>query len=163
LEHSPSNAAAVVAAGCIPRFVQLLRTSSSEGVIRATALALGNLISGSPGTAATIQAAGGGTALQQHASNSNENVRRAVARALRLLAEHAGVASPPAAPPPPRAPRVCAAPGCGATTGLRRCGGCRQVRYCSTACRDAHWRAHRHECKRVQAEAAAACEQAAQP
>ena len=61
-----------------------------------------------------------------------------------------------AQPTPAGPPRVCAAPGCGPTHGLRRCGGCAAVRYCSQACSRAHWRAHKVECRRVQAEAAAA-------
>lgn len=53
-------------------------------------------------------------------------------------------------------PRVCAAPGCGATAGrLSRCAGCGTVRYCSQTCQAAHWPAHRPECKRVRAERAA--------
>ncbi len=67
----------------------------------------------------------------------------------------------PAAPPPvpssrPPAPRICAAPGCGTTNGLRRCGGCGTVRYCSEACCKAHWQAHKAECRRLQAERARA-------
>ena len=52
--------------------------------------------------------------------------------------------------------RTCAAPGCGTTRGLKRCGGCGAVRYCSEACSRAHWRAHKAECRRVQAVKAAA-------
>ena len=62
----------------------------------------------------------------------------------------------PSDTPAARAPRVCAAPGCGATTGLKRCSGCRSVRYCSVACSRAHWQEHKVECRRLQAEAAAA-------
>ncbi|KAL4458433.1 hypothetical protein ABPG75_013298 [Micractinium tetrahymenae] len=51
---------------------------------------------------------------------------------------------------------VCAAEGCSNSQGLRRCGGCRAVRYCSEACRDSHWKAHRPECRRLRAAAAAA-------
>ena len=62
-----------------------------------------------------------------------------------------------------RLPRVCAAPGCGATRGLRRCGGCGTVRYCSAACSRAHWRAHKGKCRRLQAaKAAATADDAAQ-
>ena len=57
---------------------------------------------------------------------------------------------------PPRPPRVCAAPGCGATRGLKRCSGCGAVRYCSAKCSKAHWRAHKAECRRLQAERGAA-------
>ena len=62
-------------------------------------------------------------------------------------------AAPAPRPPKPRAPRVCANPECGATTGsLRRCGSCAAVRYCSEACARAHWLAHKAECRRLQAE-----------
>lgn len=56
----------------------------------------------------------------------------------------------------PPAPRVCAAPGCGATTRLKRCGGCSAVHYCSVECSRAHWPAHKAECRQMQAAAAAA-------
>ena len=56
------------------------------------------------------------------------------------------------APTMPPAPLACANPDCGATTDLRRCGGCAAVRYCSEACSRAHWRAHKAECRRLQAE-----------
>ncbi|EFN51033.1 hypothetical protein CHLNCDRAFT_59345 [Chlorella variabilis] len=52
--------------------------------------------------------------------------------------------------------RVCAAEGCGNTSGLRRCSGCRAVRYCSEACSHAHWKAHKTECRRLHTAAAAA-------
>ncbi|EFN51606.1 hypothetical protein CHLNCDRAFT_54991 [Chlorella variabilis] len=52
--------------------------------------------------------------------------------------------------------RVCAAEGCGNTSGLRRCSGCRAVRYCSEACSHAHWKAHKIECRRLHTAAAAA-------
>ena len=65
---------------------------------------------------------------------------------------------PPARPP---APRICAASGCGATSGQRRCGGCGTVRYCSAACSKAHWRAHKAECRRLQAQQASAAAAAA--
>ena len=57
---------------------------------------------------------------------------------------------------PPRPPRVCAVPGCGARHGLKRCAGCRVVRYCGEACSRVHWREHRAECRRVQAKREAA-------
>lgn len=52
--------------------------------------------------------------------------------------------------------RICAAPGCGATRGLKCCAGCCVVRYCSTECQRKHWPAHGGECRRLQAERAAA-------
>lgn len=63
-------------------------------------------------------------------------------------------ASQPASSEQPGAARGCAA--CGATSGLRRCSGCSVVRYCGEACSHAHWRTHRAECRRRQAERAAA-------
>ena len=64
---------------------------------------------------------------------------------------------PPAAErqPTQRLARICAAEGCSANRGLRRCGGCGTVRYCSEACCKAHWRAHKAECRRLQAAAVA--------
>ncbi|EFN51023.1 hypothetical protein CHLNCDRAFT_59342 [Chlorella variabilis] len=52
--------------------------------------------------------------------------------------------------------RVCAAEGCGNTSGLRRCSRCRAVRYCSEACSHAHWKAHKAECRRLHTASAAA-------
>ena len=45
--------------------------------------------------------------------------------------------------------RASARPG----VSLKRCGGCKQVQYCSTACQKKHWKAqHKHECKQTVAE-----------
>ncbi|KAG2484035.1 hypothetical protein HYH03_017125 [Edaphochlamys debaryana] len=48
---------------------------------------------------------------------------------------------------------VCGCPGCGSFGGrseaelpLKRCGGCKAVRYCGAGCQRAHWPAHRPEC-----------------
>lgn len=54
---------------------------------------------------------------------------------------------------------VCAAEGCGSTQDLLRCSGCHVALYCSKACSRASWRAHKPECQRLQADAAAASEQ----
>ena len=62
---------------------------------------------------------------------------------------------------PAHPPRVCAAPGCDATSGLKRCGACRAVRYCSVQCQRAHWPAHIAECRRMQAARVAAAAAAA--
>ena len=44
--------------------------------------------------------------------------------------------------------KCCAA--CGAANATLRCGGCRAVRFCGSACQKAHWRAgHRHGCVRA--------------
>ncbi len=47
--------------------------------------------------------------------------------------------------------RMCAAEGCGATEGLRKCSGCGAVRYCSREHQVAHWAAHKAECRRLAA------------
>ena len=93
--------------------------------------------------------------------------RRAAARLLAAQEAAAGAAAlAAAAPAPPTAAagpgpphcqrRSCAAPGCTNTRGLRLCAGCAMVRYCSEACSRAHWREHRDDCRRLQAERAAA-------
>jgi len=67
------------------------------------------------------------------------------------LSDQPGTASTAQPQPAQRPTRVCAAEGCGATRGLRSCGGCHIALYCSEACSHAHWRAHRAECRRLQA------------
>ena len=96
----------------------------------------------------------------------DRRVREAAGTAVRLLAGPAGSAAAPQTPappptvapppPPPRARRTCAAEGCTATRGLRRCGGCRAVKYCSLECAQRSWTAHRPECRRLKAEREAA-------
>ncbi|KAG2490968.1 hypothetical protein HYH03_010643 [Edaphochlamys debaryana] len=72
---------------------------------------------------------------------------------------------PPLLAPPPLGSRaltqllVCGCPGCATFGGgseealpLKRCGGCRAVRYCGAACQRAHWQGgHRTECGAVAA------------
>ena len=114
--------------------------------------------------------------LRRHLDHASPERQRPLRALLQLLAEGrqaaqatpaagsaaANAAAPAAsATPRPPAPRVCANPGCGATDGLRRCGGCSAVRYCGEACSHAHWRAHKAECRRVAAERQAAAEAAA--
>ena len=56
----------------------------------------------------------------------------------------------------PASSRTCANPSCGASgAGLRRCADCGSVLYCSAACQRAHWKAHKAECRRLQAAAVA--------
>jgi hypothetical protein len=40
----------------------------------------------------------------------------------------------------------CSSPGCGGT-GLKKCTGCKNVRYCGAACQLAHWKEHKADCK----------------
>ncbi|KAG2486439.1 hypothetical protein HYH03_014886 [Edaphochlamys debaryana] len=89
--------------------------------------------------------------------------------ALSAEAEAAVVAAPlPPLLAPPPAVRVltqllaCGGPGCDSFGGrseaelpLKRCGGCKAVRYCGSACQRAHWRlGHRAECGAMAAAAA---------
>jgi hypothetical protein len=37
-----------------------------------------------------------------------------------------------------------------------RCGGCRQVRYCTKECQKRHWGKHKGVCKQLKEQAAAA-------
>ena len=161
------GATAALEAGAVPPMVNVLRSRDvSSGIgwasVSRAVRALHNLLTSSPAAAAAaIEAAGGRAALQRHAHSRKEVVQQSAAAVLRMLAEHA---SPPAAPPPPLTTPVCAAEGCAATAHLRRWGGCGRVRYCSVGCSQAHWYAHRGDCKRWRAEAmAAASSEAAAP
>jgi hypothetical protein len=40
----------------------------------------------------------------------------------------------------------CSNPGC-AGAGLKKCTGCKQVRYCGQQCQLAHWAAHKADCE----------------
>jgi hypothetical protein len=40
----------------------------------------------------------------------------------------------------------CSNPGCSGA-GLKKCTGCKQARYCGQACQQAHWKAHKADCK----------------
>ncbi|PNH09127.1 hypothetical protein TSOC_004295 [Tetrabaena socialis] len=66
---------------------------------------------------------------------------------------------------PPRVLRLCGNPACRNFAGpseadlpLRKCSGCRAVRYCGTACQGQHWRegGHREACARLRAATQAA-------
>jgi ankyrin repeat protein len=45
----------------------------------------------------------------------------------------------------------CSRPDCSGP-GLKKCTGCLQARYCGEACQQAHWQAHKADCKRRRAE-----------
>lgn len=44
---------------------------------------------------------------------------------------------------------ACGAPPAAAAGVLKRCSGCRSVRYCSAACQAQHWPLHKAECRRL--------------
>ena len=170
-----ASSAAILAAGAVPTLVHLLCTPCHPAHEWA-ATTVQNLCAMQPAVAvpAFMQAEGGLGALVQLAEGSgDEHVRAAASRALDAIARALQTASqwqgsgsstgrssveaaPAAVEGAAHPPRTCAAPGCGATRGLKRCGGCGTVRYCSVECSRAHWRAHKAECRRVQAERAAA-------
>ena len=179
-QHSMERAAAILATGAIQPLVQLLRTATRAEVQMAAVQALSALLDSCPGCGHNIAAAGGSAALQRVADTgsglltrflaaqvlgklppsaaaeaqeaaSTQQAQQATTRPAPMLAPVQPAAAPPAAGPS-RPPRICAAPGCGATTGLKRCGGCRAVRYCSVECSQTNWKAHKTECRRMQAE-----------
>lgn len=149
---------AATAACAIPALVHGLHLRSSPFH---AAVALCALSDSSAQHGAAIVAAGGKEALQQLQQGSpHEQVQRAAGEALASLqrgaqaeaaADEQAVQAATAS-----APRVCAAEGCDSTEHLRRCGGCRTARYCSEACKNKHWRAHKTECRRLQTAAALA-------
>ncbi len=170
---SPERVAALVHAAVVPALVRCL---SSQAVVaqRNAALLLHHALLACPSARAAIIAAGGDSQLQILLSSSYDGARQCAAGALTCLAaaeqQQAEVATAPSAAEaavpttpaqPARPPRMCAAPTCCATSGLRRCGGCGTVRYCSVECSRAHWREHKAECRRLQAVKAAAAEAAA--
>ena len=168
-------ATAIAAAGGVAAAVQCLQAELC-GDVRMPQLAaslLGDMVVACPRLAADIRAAGAVPRLEhmlRHSPATKERGSAAVALAsLRRAAAAAAaeeIAAAGALPGEPQAaslkpPRMCAAPGCGNTSGLRKCGGCHTVRYCSQECCRAHWPEHRAECRRLQAEAAAEAEEAA--
>lgn len=170
-----AHLAAIAAAGGIPALVRQLASKRCQ---RSTACVLQLLCHGSPERCSLAMAAGAVPALQRLLSNSDGDTRQAAAAVLGMLRarememlarpEESGstaaamslqgsgstapAVSPPAAPQAATstASKVCAAPGCGAAAGLRRCSGCKAVRYCSLACSRTHWQAHKAECRRIQ-------------
>ncbi len=168
-------AAAIAATSSLPSLARCLRGGGglywpdAKGmeftVPQLAAGLLGDMADACPQLAADIEAAGGVTKLEWMLRNSTHSDERgwaatALAHIRRAAASAAGGsgAAPEAADAPAAAApkRTCAAPGCGNTRGLRSCGGCHVVRYCSPACCKAHWLQHKAECRRLQAKAAAA-------
>lgn len=153
-----TNAGRHAAAGAraAPALVGVLRRAESARLQALAVEALAALARGEPESQRAIVAAGGRSLLQGMAASSTEqHLRERAADLLGLLAgvpEQTGGSGAGAW-------RTCAGPGCGATHGLRRCGGCGQVRYCSVDCQRAHWPEHQEPCRRRQAEKAAAAAQ----
>lgn len=175
--QSPSISQQIAAADGVPALARCL-SSDSEAVQLRAVCALVNLCKNAHADIAAAIHAEAVPSLLRLLFSFNAEVRDTSGHALRVLsameaaaaaecaaAPAANVLDAPAAEPAadaaprkqlPHPPRVCAAPGCGATRGLRRCGGCGAVRYCREACRNTHWYTHRPECRWLQAEAAAA-------
>ncbi len=180
VDCSVGCASDAAAAGAIPTAVQMLSSGNDQTQV-AAAMLLGSSAEACPHLKADITAAGGTAALQRLLPISSGELHRWVADSLKFIgnlekepegrsscsASGSTAPQPDAATAahnmpgqPARPARMCTAPGCGATTGLKRCGGCGAVRYCSVECSCAHWRAHKAECRRLQAERAAAAEAA---
>ena len=164
--RSEHHARAITAAGGLPALVRCLGDRS--GTVQAAAAGtIHHACLQGPEHARACDAADTRPALGRLLRTSDGSVRSMAAAALaawrcQLARTHdrGPAASRPPAPtssqPRPPTQRVCAAPGCGGMSGLRRCGGCGAVRYCSEACCRAHWRDHKAECRRLQAEQEAA-------
>lgn len=133
LSHgSALRSAAIEAAGAIPAVVHCLRRSEPAVQFRSAQL-LGSLSHSCPRLRASILEAGGAEGLQQLASSTGDDkIRQLAEYALSSLAQaeqqqgtaeqHGAAASGEAESTPvgpARPPRVCAAPGCGATRGLQ--------------------------------------------
>jgi len=179
-DGEPTAVAAVVsAAGGLRQLRELLLAHGGETVLQHAAQGLTAGWDEPASTAAAAEGAvGGGSKRRENKQQpvgskppaAGQGTAKAAAAevaagaevaAAKPAADTGGQAAGPAAAPPaarPPAPKVCAAEGCGATRGLRRCGGCASVRYCSMECSRAHWRAHKAECRRLQAAAAAAAQ-----
>ena len=160
---------AMAAAGAVDSLAQLLQSCSETAAVENSVQALQKLSAFVPCRAALLSP--GVLPVLKRVQDASESQDAAIAAAAlqKLIAsEPAGAAGSTAGlqtetsaarPARPPAPRVCAAPGCGATNGLKRCGGCGTVRYCSQACCKAHWPAHKAECRRLQVERAAVAAQ----
>lgn len=166
---SPDRCQAALAAGGAAALACCMRRRDSDELVDA-AIALLALLLFNGDVAAMAAFEHQGTCLDYFAAGRMglEVQQAALALAartgqeLRMPAADDGpaAAAPQATPEPPRPPRVCAA--CGATAGLlRKCAGCRMLRYCSDACCSTHWPTHKPECLRLQAEQAAAAAAAA--
>ena len=74
---------------------------------------------------------------------------------MNVLAQLGGTAASPldSTAGPAEQPRNCCS-NCGATSGdgvkLKKCGGCRRVRYCSAECQAAQWEQHKLVCARTE-------------
>ena len=141
-------AAAIVAAGVGRGLAAALSTPAAADGLQRDAASLAKSLA-AQGQAAALLTAGVEQLLQPLLASSDRETQQAAAAALGSLGS-------PASEQAQRPRRTCDAPGCDATSGLRRCGGCGTVRYCGEACCRAHWKAHRGECRRLQAERAAA-------
>ena len=139
---------AVVDAGAIPALLQLLCCSTDTTAVMAAARALGNLGQASSAHMQAIFTAGGLAVLQRlaHSRTVNREVRSTAASELQQFGQasrnsatalpQAELASSPSPQPvssPHQPQRVCAAVGCGKTSGLRRCSACCLVHYCRQA------------------------------
>ena len=163
-------AEAVAAAGGLAAFVGTIASSSCSADADApdefnAVAGLRDCLHACPELRAAAAATGAAPALLRLAGHGPEHVRAFAAEALQLLSAPAAASHDSHGPLMPahrpstgkpkqqqRPPRACAAPGCNTTAGLRLCGGCGAVRYCSEACSRAHWREHRADCRRLQAD-----------
>lgn len=170
--YSPTNAAAIMAAGGTAT-LQQLASGGSAGVRQAAAETLVQirlLAEMAPPGMDPLLAAILFTRVHatQHAAEQQQAADQHQAAQQERVAEQQDAPEQVQAPAQQEQEeeqqhpaRVCAAAGCNSTQHLRRCSACRTVRYCSDACIAAHWKAHKPECKRLKAAPAAAAAAAA--
>lgn len=103
--------------------------------------------------ATAASAPGNSSANTTSAAGSSSNRSTTAASAASAAADVSGcLASLALGAATPRArqeQRLCAA--CG-QTALQQCSGCRRAFYCSEKCQLGHWRQHKRECRKMQAE-----------
>ncbi len=131
-DGSAQRTAAIVRAGAVPALVRCLSSQCLDTQNNAAAL-LHAVLPVCPQERPAVIAAGGDSQLQKLLGSSRSDVCQHAAYALASLAaagQQEATAAQPAAvaihvpEQPARPSRICAAPGFGATSGLRRCGGC---------------------------------------
>lgn len=113
--------------GAIPAMMQIMGSDANAGMMIQAVQSLSSAAAGSPqrSQGQAITEAGGIEALQYLRNHTSPEVREHAGRALARLGP-AAAGTERVAP----ARRVCAAEGCVATRGLKRCARCGTVRYC---------------------------------
>lgn len=129
LSGAPDLVDAFVMAGGLPLLVGRLKdsTASEEDQEHAAQLAA---VAMQPGSISADEVASAVVAAASAALSEASAAQPTTSQPAQLPPNQPCTAGPASLAPQPPTPRMCAAPGCGATRGLRRCSGCHTVRYC---------------------------------